>query len=44
MAPENLSRNFASLAAFGVAVHGRQVSLSDRAALAELARLERRSA
>jgi CRP/FNR family transcriptional regulator, transcriptional activator FtrB len=40
MAPENLSRNLASLAALGVAVRGRQVSLSDRTALAGLARLE----
>jgi CRP/FNR family transcriptional regulator, transcriptional activator FtrB len=40
MAPENLSRNLASLAALGVAVHGRQVSLNNRAALAELARVE----
>ena len=40
MAPENLSRNLASLAALGVAVRGRHVSLNDRAALAELARLE----
>ena len=40
MAPENLSRNLASLAALGVTVHGRQVSLNNRAALAELARVE----
>jgi|SRR5271166_395264 len=40
MAPENLSRNLASLAALGVAVRGRQVSLNDRTALAELARLD----
>jgi CRP/FNR family transcriptional activator FtrB len=39
MAPENLSRNLASLAALGVAVRGRQVSFSDRAALADLARI-----
>ena len=44
MAPENLSRNLASLAALGVGVRGRQISLSDRPALAELARLEHRSA
>jgi CRP/FNR family transcriptional activator FtrB len=40
MAPENLSRNLASLAALGVAVRGRQVSLNDRAALTELAQLD----
>jgi hypothetical protein len=40
MAPENLSRNLAPLAALGVAVRGHQVSLTDRAALAELARIE----
>ncbi len=40
MAPENLSRNLASLAPLGVAVRGRHVSLSDRAALAQFARLE----
>lgn len=39
MAPENLSRNLASLTAVGVAVRGRQVSFSDRRALAELARV-----
>jgi CRP/FNR family transcriptional activator FtrB len=39
MAPENLSRNLASLGALGVAVSGRQVSFSDRAALADLARV-----
>ena len=39
MAPENLSRNLASLGALGVAVRGREVSLTDRAALAELARI-----
>jgi CRP/FNR family transcriptional regulator, transcriptional activator FtrB len=44
MAPENLSRNFASLGALGVSVHGRQVSLNDRAALAQLAGIEHRSA
>jgi len=37
MTAENLSRGFASLAAHGVAVHGRQVSVSDRTALAECA-------
>jgi CRP/FNR family transcriptional activator FtrB len=40
MAPENLSRNLASLAPLGVAVQGRHVSLNDRAALAQVARLE----
>lgn len=40
MAPENLSRNLASLAALGVMVRGRQVSFSDRRALAELARFD----
>jgi CRP/FNR family transcriptional activator FtrB len=40
MAPENLSRNLASLAALGVVVRGRQVSVTDRVALEELARLE----
>ena len=40
MAPENLSRNLASLAPLGVAVRGRHVSLNDRAALAQFARLE----
>lgn len=40
MAPENLSRNLASLAPLGVAVRGRHVSLSDRAALAQCARRE----
>jgi CRP/FNR family transcriptional activator FtrB len=39
MAPENLSRNFAALVPFGVSVHGRQISLTNRTALAELARL-----
>jgi CRP/FNR family transcriptional activator FtrB len=39
MAPENLSRNLASLAALGVVVRGRQLTFSDRAALAELARV-----
>jgi CRP/FNR family transcriptional activator FtrB len=39
MAPENLSRNLASLASVGVMVRGRQLSFSDRAALAELARV-----
>jgi CRP/FNR family transcriptional activator FtrB len=37
MAAENLSRNLASLAAIGVAVRGRQFSITDRTALAELA-------
>jgi len=40
MAPENLSRSLASLAALGVGVRGRRVSLNDRTALAEFARLE----
>ncbi|MGP0094459.1 MAG: helix-turn-helix domain-containing protein [Xanthobacteraceae bacterium] len=40
MAPENLSRNLASLAAVGVAVSGRQVTLNDRAALAAFARID----
>jgi CRP/FNR family transcriptional activator FtrB len=44
MAPENLSRNLASLAALGVIVHGRQVSLNNRAALAGLARVEAEAA
>jgi CRP/FNR family transcriptional activator FtrB len=39
MAPENLSRNLASLAAIGVAVRGRQVSFTDRTGLADLARV-----
>jgi CRP/FNR family transcriptional activator FtrB len=39
MEPESLSRNLAALAAAGVKVHGRQISLSDPAALAEIARL-----
>ena len=39
MAPENLSRNLASLGVLGVAVRGREVSFTDRAALAELARI-----
>jgi CRP/FNR family transcriptional regulator, transcriptional activator FtrB len=39
MAPENLSRNLAALAPFGVTVCRREISLSDRRALAELARL-----
>jgi hypothetical protein len=37
MAPANLSRNLASLAGVGLAVRGRQVSLTYRTALAELA-------
>jgi CRP/FNR family transcriptional regulator, transcriptional activator FtrB len=40
MAPENLSRNLASLASLGVAVQGRRISLNDRAALAAIARTE----
>lgn len=40
MAPENLSRNLASLAQLGVAVRGRHVSLGDRAALVQFARRE----
>jgi CRP/FNR family transcriptional regulator, transcriptional activator FtrB len=39
MAPENLSRNLASLAALGVVVCGRHVSFTDRAALADLGRV-----
>ena len=37
MEPESLSRNLAALANAGVSVRGRQVSLSDRAALAQVA-------
>jgi CRP/FNR family transcriptional activator FtrB len=37
MTAENLSRSFASLAAHGVVVRGRQVSVSDHTALVELA-------
>ena len=40
MAPESLSRNLASLAPLGLSVRGRHVSLNDRAALAQFARLE----
>jgi CRP/FNR family transcriptional regulator, transcriptional activator FtrB len=39
MEPESLSRNLASLASVGVSVRGRQISVSNRAALAEIARL-----
>jgi CRP/FNR family transcriptional activator FtrB len=38
MAPEHLSRSFATLASSGVAVQGRSVTLSDRGALSEIAR------
>jgi CRP/FNR family transcriptional regulator, transcriptional activator FtrB len=40
MTPENLSRNLASLTSVGVAVHGPQVTLNDRAALAAFARMD----
>jgi len=40
MAPEHLSRSFATLASSGVEVHGRSVTLSDRAALSEAAGLD----
>lgn len=40
MAPENLSRSLVSLAAVGVSVQGRHVSLNDRVALAAVARME----
>ena len=39
MEPESLSRNLASLAEAGVSVRGRQISLSDSAALARIARM-----
>jgi CRP/FNR family transcriptional regulator, transcriptional activator FtrB len=39
MKPESLSRNLASLAAAGVRVRGRQISLKDPAALARVARI-----
>ena len=39
MEPESLSRNLASLAEAGVSVRGRQVSLTDSAALARIARI-----
>lgn len=38
MAPEHLSRSFSALASAGVEVNGRSVTLSDRAALSEIAR------
>jgi CRP/FNR family transcriptional activator FtrB len=38
MEPESLSRNLASLANVGVSVHGREISVSDPAALAQVAR------
>jgi CRP/FNR family transcriptional activator FtrB len=41
MEPESLSRNLAALANAGVSVRGRQVCVSDPAALAEIARLGR---
>jgi CRP/FNR family transcriptional activator FtrB len=40
MEAESLSRNLASLGALGVVVRGRQISLTDRAALARLAGIE----
>jgi CRP/FNR family transcriptional activator FtrB len=40
MEAESLSRNLASLASLGVVVRGRQISLTDRAALARLAGVE----
>jgi CRP/FNR family transcriptional activator FtrB len=40
MTPESLSRNLASLASLGVVVQGRHVSLTDRAALVQFARLD----
>jgi len=39
MEPESLSRNLASLAEAGVSVRGRQISLTDSAALARIARI-----
>jgi CRP/FNR family transcriptional activator FtrB len=39
MEPESLSRNLASLADAGVSVRGRQISLTDSAALARIARI-----
>jgi CRP/FNR family transcriptional activator FtrB len=39
MEPESLSRNLASLAEAGVSVHGRQITLSNSAALARMARM-----
>ena len=39
MEPESLSRNLASLAEAGVSVRGRQISVSDSAALARIARI-----
>jgi CRP/FNR family transcriptional regulator, transcriptional activator FtrB len=42
MKPESLSRNLAALGNAGVSVRGRQVCVSDPAALAEIARLGRR--
>jgi CRP/FNR family transcriptional regulator, transcriptional activator FtrB len=38
MTPENLSRNLASLAAHGIAGSGREIAITDRAALQRLAR------
>jgi CRP/FNR family transcriptional regulator, transcriptional activator FtrB len=40
MAPEHLSRSFHALTSAGVAVHGRSVTLSDRAALSEAAGMD----
>jgi CRP/FNR family transcriptional activator FtrB len=42
MKPESLSRNLAALGSAGVSVRGRQVCVSDPAALADIARLGRR--
>ena len=40
MAPEHLSRSFSALASAGVEVHGRSVTLNDRAALSEAAGMD----
>jgi len=40
MAPEHLSRSFSALASAGVEVHGRSVTLNDRAALTEAAGMD----
>jgi CRP/FNR family transcriptional activator FtrB len=40
MAPEHLSRSFSALAAVGVVVEGRSITLTDRVALSEAAGLE----
>jgi CRP/FNR family transcriptional activator FtrB len=39
MAPEHLSRSFSALASAGVEIHGRHITLNDRAALSEAAGL-----